>query len=230
MLVWTFLTVPALADVTTPISEEIWEQEELVWEEPTEQDEPKWEEPSGGEDHIAARKEGTAFPDVPETAEYASAVEALADMGIITGDNKGNFNPNDTINRAEAAAIICRMVGVEEEAKASKTEVFHDVSAAHWAVGYVAKAAGLGIINGYGDGNFGPSDPVTYGQIIKMLVCAWGYEEAAKANGGWPNGYLTTADTYGISTGAMFSAEEKAPRGQVALLCYCTVSIPRGQR
>jgi len=52
-----------------------------------------------------------AIPDVPMSAEYADAVYMLYRAGIIIGsDSAGTFNPDSTISRAEAAAIITRIV------------------------------------------------------------------------------------------------------------------------
>lgn len=161
-----------------------------------------------------------AFPDVPATAPYAEAVETLYDMGIFNGDKNGNFNPDSTITRAESAAVICRLMGAEDEAKTMTKQVFDDVPASHWAVGYVAKATELGIINGYGNGKFGPSDPVTYEQIVKMLVCAWGWGELAQEQGGYPNGYLQIAEEFNITTGISQRPKEVASRSVVAILVY----------
>lgn len=163
------------------------------------------------------------FPDVPTSAPYADAAEALHDRGIFNGDSKGNFNPNSTITRAECAAVICRLMGVENETKTMTKQVFSDVPSSHWAVGYVAKAAELGIINGYGNGKFGPSDPVTYAQIVKMLVCAWGWGELAQEQGGYPNGYLQIAEDFNITHGISQSPNEPAPRSAVAILMYNSI-------
>lgn len=168
---------------------------------------------------------GNPFRDVQAGADYAEAVSELSEAGIITGDDKGNFNPNNTITRAEAATIICRMLGVENEAKSIKRSVFADVPSNHWAAGYIAKASELGIIGGYGNGNFGPNDPVTYEQVVKMLMCAWGYESLAIEEGGWPNGYIAVAVDFGILNDVSYSVGSPAPRSAVAMICYNTLSI-----
>ncbi len=161
-----------------------------------------------------------SFPDVPSGASYAEAVRALNELGIITGDERGYFNPNKTITRAEAATIICRLMGVEDEAKAMKNQVFTDVPSDHWAVGYVAKAVELGIVNGYGNGKFGPSDSVTYEQMVKMLVCACGLEEDASEAGGWPNGYIKTANAMGMTESITHTQKAPVNRSVVAQLVY----------
>ena len=54
--------------------------------------------------------------------------------------------------------------------------------AGHWAVPYVAYASNAGIINGYEDGTFRPTAPVSYGEVIKMIVCTMGYGDVANKN------------------------------------------------
>ena len=162
----------------------------------------------------------TSFPDVPASAPYAEAVNALHEYGIINGDNRGNFNPNSSVTRAEAAAIICRLLGMEEDAKQARTTSFTDVPTNHWANGYVAKAAEQGIINGYGNGKFGPSDSVTYLQLAKMLICVWGYGDDADAKGGWPTGFIDVAQDKGYFSGVYGSQNENADRSMVALMVY----------
>lgn len=165
------------------------------------------------------------FPDVPQGASYAQAVSVLAELEVIKGDDKGNFNPDATVTRGEMAAILCRLL---EEEKSGRDTGFLDVSTSHWAAGYVAKTVELGIINGYGDGNFGPENPVTCEQVVKMLVCAWGYEEDAQQEGGWPTGYWKTAQSLGLLQGVALGQEEPAARATTAILCYNTLNTVRG--
>ncbi len=52
-----------------------------------------------------------------------------------------------------------------------------------------------GIVNGYGDGNFGPNDPVTYAQALKMILLAKGYEvPESDSKEEWYEVYLTHLD------------------------------------
>ncbi len=164
-----------------------------------------------------------SFPDVPAGADYVEAVAALADMGVITGDGNGNFNPDATITRAEVAAIMCRLMGAENEADAAGDPGFDDVPDGHWAAGYVKTATRLGVINGDGTGNFRPGDPVTYEQVVKMLVSAWDYEDWAQEEGGWPDGYIAVAEELGFLKNISFAGTDHAPRWAVAVLTYNTL-------
>lgn len=166
-----------------------------------------------------------SYNDVDADADYAGAVELLSALDIIKGDDLGNFNPDNTITRAEFAAIVCRAKGLENAAEGAKGATsFKDVAADHWAAGYINLATQNGIINGYGDGNFGPEDKVTYEQAVKMLVCALGFEPMAANKGGYPTGYLVVANQYKITAGVKSSVE--APRKTVAQLVYNALTTP----
>ena len=162
----------------------------------------------------------SGFPDVPASASYAEAVKVLSEAGIIQGDTSGNFNPDRIVTRAQTAAFLCRMLGIEESAKVKKSTKFTDVPQSYWASGYTAAIAEKGVINGYADGSFKPDNPVTYAQIIKMLVCAWGMGQQAEIEGGYPSGYILVAGNTGITTEVNYTAGNPAPRYAVALLIY----------
>ncbi len=167
-----------------------------------------------------------AYTDVTAGTKVAEAVGILSNLGIFTGFEDGTFKPNDTVTRAQMAAIICRTLGYEDQAVASTgTTNFNDVAASHWASGYVNVAQSLQIINGYGDGNFGPEDQVTYEQAIKMIVVALGYELDAQAKGGWSTGYLAVASREGISKGANGVVGSPAARGTIAVLVYNSLEV-----
>ena len=171
----------------------------------------------------------STFPDVPASASYAEAVKMLSEAGIIQGDANGRFNPEQTVTRAQAAAFLCRMLGIEETAKVKKSTKFSDVPQNYWASGYVAAIADQGVISGFTDGTFKPNNPVTYAQMIKLLVCAWGYEDEALQKGGYPNGYVAIAEQYGITAGVTIVNSQNCPRKNVAQLCCNTLFLaPNG--
>lgn len=166
------------------------------------------------------------FPDVDEDALYAEAVRELYEEEIILGDENGYYNPENNVTRAEMATFICRILDEVENAQAIKTSSFTDVPGSLWSVGYVARATELGIVRGYGDGRFGPENPVTVEEAAKMLVCAWGYEEQAVEAGGWPSGYLSVAEGLGILDGVSSASNEPANRAEIAMMVYWTLLSP----
>lgn len=160
----------------------------------------------------------TSFPDVDENAAYAEAVEYVSEAGIMEGKNGGNFDPEGTVTRAEMAAIICRMLYETENLPSE--ERFPDVPVSHWANGYVSKAAELGIVNGYDNGNFGPSDTVTYEQAVTMIIRTLGLEEYSLEFGNYPDGYLAVAQEFSLLNDLDKNNGDPLNRSSVAILVY----------
>jgi len=161
----------------------------------------------------------SSFPDVDEDAEYSEAVEYLRDVGIMRGDDKGNFNPNNTVTRAEMATIICNMLG-ETDGIEKTGGLFTDVPESHWASGYIEKAASLEIISGYGDGRFGPDDEVTYEQALTMIIQSLNLGSEAIAAGGYPDGYIYIANEYGYTEGLTIAKGTPLKRWQVSVILH----------
>ena len=167
-----------------------------------------------------------AYTDVAEDANYSEAVTVLSGLGILTGYEDGSFKPDATITRAEFATVVIRMLGLADSASGGAV-IFNDVAADHWANGYIALASQQGIVNGYGDGRFGPEDPVKYQEAIKMVVAALGYTPMADANGGYPGGYKVVASQKGILSGIAGAKDnEAASRAIVAQLAYNSLAVP----
>lgn len=160
-----------------------------------------------------------AFPDVDENAPYAEAAEYLNDIGVMNGDTNGNFNPDQTVTRAQMAAILCRVLG-ETEDLPTDGDRFTDVPASYWANGYIVKAAELGIIGGYQDGSFKPGNAVTYEQAVTMVIRAFGYEDEASSAGGYPDGYLAVAQNLGLLNNVGRKNGKSLDRGSVAIIIY----------
>jgi len=156
----------------------------------------------------------SSFPDVDEHAEYAEAINYLADHGIFMGDDHGNFEPNMPVTRAEMAVIMCNVLNEDVDYGAETS--FIDVPG--WASPYVAKVASLGFVSGYGNGLFGPSDCVTYEQAVTMIVRSMGRGSDAAARGGYPEGYLSVAEEMGVN---LYALKGKAlSRADVAMVLY----------
>lgn len=165
---------------------------------------------------------GLAFAEGPKDIEgtkYEDAVTRLAALDVLKGYEDGTFKPGKTITRAEFAKIMANVVGVGRAAEyATGQTKFNDVPATHWAAGYINVVSDLEVINGYGDGNFGPEDQVTYAQAITMIVRALGYKPMADAKGGYPGGYLAVAAEKDVTDDVNVVSTIAATRGDVALM------------
>ena len=114
------------------------------------------------------------FADVPEDAWYFDYVEQAVQKGIVTGysDADGNltgmFGPGDAVSRAEATKILVKAFNLPETL--TPVPSFTDVEQNDWFYKYVLTAYNQSVIDGYGNGYFGPADRVTRAQIAKMIV------------------------------------------------------------
>lgn len=183
------------------------------------------------EDYYAVEKisydeRETLYDDVDSSDSYYSALTILTELGIFYGDDKGNFNPNDTITRAEAAAVAIRLIGLSDTTSGQRNTIFTDVPASHWASGVIDMANSLGIVVGYGDGLYGPEDPVKYEEIIAMIVRAMDYDPMLPKNATWPNDVLNVASRVGIKSTEGGVVGKEAPRRVVASLLYSALQAP----
>ncbi|MDK2925853.1 MAG: hypothetical protein PWQ41_1627 [Bacillota bacterium] len=160
-----------------------------------------------------------AAPADVEGTKYEDAAVRLMALGIFKGDDKGNFNPDMPITRAEATAIVIRALGLEKSAELMKGVTrFADVNAdpgLQWATGAINIAVSNGIINGYPDGRFGGRDNVTYAQLAKMILYALNYGITVEG-GVWPTAVLAKADDLGILDGLTVVANAPITRGDAA--------------
>lgn len=168
------------------------------------------------------------FPDVESTASYAQAVQELSALDIISGYEDGTFGPDKLVTRAEITKMIVDALAERSSAEAStESTKFADVSADHWAKGYINQGVANGFIAGMSDTEFDPDANVTYVQAQKMLVSAIGYETYAQAQGGWPTGYKTYAASLDITKGISgITDSTELTRAQVAQMIDNAMDAP----
>lgn len=168
------------------------------------------------------------FPDVESTASYAQAVQELSALDVISGYDDGTFGPDKLVTRAEITKMIVDALAERSSAEAStESTKFADVSADHWAKGYINQGVAKGFIAGMSDTEFDPDANVTYVQAQKMLVSAIGYEIYAQAQGGWPTGYKTYAASLDITKGISgITDSTELTRAQVAQMIDNAMDAP----
>ncbi len=143
-------------------------------------------------------------------------ITMLNKLGVFNGYDDGSLHEDANITRMEYAAVIIRCLGLDDLAKSySGGKSFTDVSGESWGSGYVRLAKEMGIINGYNESVFGPNDNITVTDAAKILVCALGYGSQAESNGGYPTGYLTTANQIDMLKG-IGGYDSKATRSDIA--------------
>lgn len=165
----------------------------------------------------------SSFTDMAQTP-YEHAVSELEALHIINGYEDGTFRPDNELTRAEFCSLMINTMGLEELAASPAETEFTDVPASHWASGCIKLAYDMGVINGYGDGYFGPEDKVTYVQTLKMLLNSMGYAPLAEDNGGYPTGYMVVGGSR-ISSGVSKAADAAITRGEAAQLIYNALDV-----
>ena len=160
----------------------------------------------------------TKFSDVSDSYT-ATAVESLRLMGVLDGYGDGTFRPDTVLNRAQFCKMaVYAMDGSGELGRYSTVTIFPDVKPSHWASAYINMASKKGIISGFADGKFKPSQTVTAGQAVTILMRGLGYKDE-DMGGVWPQSYMAEAQTNGLlkSTG-ITSAYAGLTRAQAAKL------------
>jgi uncharacterized lipoprotein YddW (UPF0748 family) len=116
----------------------------------------------------------TPFSDI-QNHWAGSFIEALAQRNIVSGFPNGTFRPNNSMTRAEFAAVISK--AFPKPAK-RQYEGFVDVPATNWAAPMIKKAYETGFISGFPDKRFRPGDRVSRLQVLLSLIS--GLEIASK--------------------------------------------------
>lgn len=110
---------------------------------------------------------GCSFTDVNPDAWYYSVVSAAQNTGIVLGDDKNAFHPEDSISRQDMATILCRAFGFKGGNTASKFTDYNNIS--DYAKDAVDALCENGIINGMGNGTFAPFANATRAQAAQMI-------------------------------------------------------------
>lgn len=154
----------------------------------------------------------SVFSDVE--GDLVSFVNELADLGIITGYEDGTFRPSGTLTRAEAAAMISRMLHYSGEYDGR----FSDVPTDAWYAAELAALLDKGIINGTGDNTFSPEDTIKYIDMLKIIEGVLGYTLTA-ADDDYAELVIEQAMKIGLLDGiGSFETNSPTLRGDIAVI------------
>ncbi|WP_218154819.1 S-layer homology domain-containing protein [Paenibacillus sp. UNC496MF] len=191
-----------------------------------------------GNSVYAVVRNNANFKDMPAVPAYAEGIQALANRTVVNGFPDGTFKPGNSVTRAEFAAMLVKALGIAAPA-VSGTPAFKDVPANAWYAASVKAAVGAGIIAGYEDGSYRPSQTISHQEAIAMLVKALRYAGyAASASGSqspgsagvpaWAKPYYDEAMQAGLIGRAndpfQFKTNAAATRKDCALLLYRVVN------
>ena len=94
-------------------------------------------------------------------------IEFLASREILKGKGAGIFDPNGNVTRAEFVTMLANLT--DKAIAGSASSGFDDVLEGAWYYDYVNWAVAKGIVQGYGNGKFGPNDKITREQMAVMM-------------------------------------------------------------
>ena len=182
---------------------------------------------------IDAIGDSMCFDDVTKGDWFYKDVEYVYNEGIMDGVSKREFAPNETLTRAMIVKILYR---IEGEPAGYRSSDFNDVESGRWYTGAVAWAAEKEIVKGYGNGKFGPNDPVTREQLAAILYRYTQYKgwSTAAASGNLDgfkdaasvSSYAVDAMNWAVDEGLLKGANNKlspksnATRAQVAAIIH----------
>jgi hypothetical protein len=122
---------------------------------------------------LAVFSEGR-FPDVPGTYWAFDEIMDCAAAGIVSGYPDGAYRPFLPVTRDQMAVYISRaLAGGDASVPAfTGTPSFSDVPTDYWALKYVQYAVSKGVVKGYSDGTYKPTDQVDRGQMSVFIARA----------------------------------------------------------
>ena len=138
------------------------------------------------------------------------AIEVMQAVGIMTGDDAGNFNPDQQVTRGEMAVMMTKVLDLNTGNYSISAMPFVDVPA--WAQSYVAAIYAEGVTGGTSATTYGTDEPVTAAQAALMLMRALGYfQYSSDFNDGWLLATIRQAGRIDLFEGIDAGAEEASP-------------------
>lgn len=152
------------------------------------------------------------FTDVYKSATYYKAIQFVYENGLFSGMSATKFEPDTTMTRAMFVTVLGRLAGIDADEAASRYGTrsdFTDVSATDasisYAVPYIKWASDNGLIEGYGNGKFGPKDNITHAQMYVLMQRYAAFIERKNTNAGGTN--IAANDTRDIPDWAYEAVE-----------------------
>lgn len=111
---------------------------------------------------------GVSFDDIASVDWAKDAITVLKDKGIINGKGNNKFDPYGNVTRAEFTKMV---MGAASLVNSDSKCTFDDVTD-EWAKVYIASAAELGIVTGFENNVFAPSQSISREQGAVIIYRA----------------------------------------------------------
>ena len=124
--------------------------------------------PVSAADIMGNGSEDKVYSDLSNSNPNFNYIKYLSQRGIIAGFPDGSFQPEESLNRAQAAVILVKAMGLEISPASEMS--FKDVGKDHWAATYIDGCVKAGYIKGYPDGSFQPEEKLSRAQGISLVL------------------------------------------------------------
>lgn len=147
-------------------------------------------------------------------------------VAYIMGYPDGTVQPKGEITRAEACTIFFRLLtDSSRDYYFSKTNDYTDVNAGDWFNNAISTLSNAGIVTGYNDGTFRPNQPITRGEMAKIIANFANLNKGTKSftdlSGHWSKTYVELAAGNGWIAGypdGSFRPDQKITRAETVTM------------
>ena len=155
------------------------------------------------------------------TEDNVEAIEVLQSVGVMVGDENGDFNPDQLVTRNEMAVVMSNLMEYNVATYAG-TSPFTDVPS--WAEPYVAACWTNGITAGTSATTYGGDASVTTAQAALMLMKALGYFQYSNDFGSdWQLATVSQGSKIGLFKDVEAAVTEAMTRNDVAQMVLNTL-------
>lgn len=155
-----------------------------------------------------------SFSDVPSTHANTDAIGYVQSQGIVSGYPDGTYKPENPVNRAEFMKIV---LGAQQGEEISGSQCFPDVGD-EWFAKYVCYGKENGIVGGYPDGTFQPSQQISFVEGAKIIANAFSLPITEDTP--WFKPYVKTLESEQAIPLSINNLEKKLTRGEMAEIIY----------
>ena len=143
------------------------EEEQCILEDSNESSEDNPEETAVQEEEIVG---------LVDIADHwaQNEIETMVEYGVVEGNPDGTFNPDGNLNRAEAAALLWRVLSSGDPDDPPESP-FTDVSLGEWYTSYIAVLKDFGLISGNPDGTYEPSENINRAEFLQLATNVYLY-------------------------------------------------------
>ncbi|PEU82481.1 S-layer protein [Bacillus anthracis] len=170
------------------------------------------------------------FKDVPENHWSYKAIMDLKEKNIVAGYGNGMFGFGDNITRGQVARLIYAYLKPADELNAQNP--FTDIEG-HMFEKEILALNKAGIMNGFGNGEFGPDNILTREQLAVVLTKAFNFKATSTTTfkdvdkNYWATNAISALQENKITTGTgdnKFEPQSLVTREQYALFLYNAIN------